>query len=91
MHGVVHVGWMVSERYVRLMNGPYDRILETAGASWIGPGGPELTCSYDGEEWVAAVTVRPSQARNRWISASGETLERALNALETELGLPRSR
>jgi hypothetical protein len=72
-----------SPRFVELMNARYQRILHSA---W---GGATLDCSYDGNEWAATIAVRPPQVRNRWVTGTGPTFERALAALEQELGLER--
>jgi hypothetical protein len=74
---------VVSRRYVELMNGRYQRILDTA---W---GGATLDVQYDGDEWSATIAVRPSPARGRFVSGAGLTLEHALADLEKELGLDR--
>ncbi len=74
---------MVTRRYVELMNARYQRILDCA---W---GEATLDCSYDGEQWSAAIAVRPSPARDRWVSGAGLTFELALAELEKELGLDR--
>lgn len=68
---------VASQRYVRLMNSPFDRILDTA---WDGAA-LELTYTRDG--WTAAITVRP---RKR-VAGSGPTQELALADLEHQLGL----
>jgi hypothetical protein len=68
---------VVSERYVRLMNSPFDRILATA---W---DGATLELAYTQDGWTAAITVRP---RKRVIG-SGLTQELALADLERQLGL----
>lgn len=74
---------MVSRRYVELMNGRYARLIATA---W---DGGSLDLQYDGDEWTATLTVRPSPARDRFVSGTGMTQEQALAALEAELGLER--
>jgi len=74
---------VVSRRYVDLMNGRYARIIATA---W---DGATLDLQYDGDEWTATLTVRPSPTRDRFVSGAGVTQELALKALETELGLER--
>lgn len=74
---------MVSRRYVDLMNGRYARIIATA---W---DGGTLDLHYDGNEWTATLTVRPSRTRDGLVSGSGQTQELALKALEEELGLER--
>jgi hypothetical protein len=73
-----------SPRFVELMNARYQRIID---ATW--GAGESLDCSYDGHEWTATIAIRPPQARNRWVTGTGPTLERALAALEKELGLER--
>ena len=65
------------------MNGRYARIVATAWA------GGTLDLQYDGEEWTATLTVRPSVHRDRFVSGTGETQELALKSLEDELGLER--
>jgi hypothetical protein len=74
---------VVSRRYVELMNGRYARLIATAWA------GGSLDLQYDGEEWTATLTVRPSPARDRFVAGTGVTQELALAALEAELGLDR--
>ena len=74
---------MVSRRYVELMNGRYARLLATA---W---DGGALDLHYDGDEWNATLTVRPSPSRDRFVVGTGLTQELALAALEAELGLER--
>jgi hypothetical protein len=74
---------VVTRRYVELMNGRYQRILDVA---W---GEANLDLRYDGEEWTAMIAVRPAPARNRFVSGSGVTLEYALADLEKELALER--
>jgi hypothetical protein len=74
---------VVTRRYVELMNGRYQRILD---AAW---GGADLDLQYDGDEWIATIAVRPSPAQNRFVSGSGLTMELALTDLEKELGLER--
>ena len=68
---------VVSERYVRLMNSPYDRILDTA---WDGAG---LELAYTREGWTATLAVRP----HKRVTGSGVTQELALADLEQQLGL----
>ena len=65
------------------MNGRYARLIANAWA-----GGP-LDLQYDGDEWVATLTVRPSPSRDRFVSGTGVTQKLALTALEAELGLER--
>lgn len=74
---------MVSEAYTRLMNGRYDRIRAASPQ-------PDavLDLFYDGDEWTASLEIRPSRVRDRWVTATGPTLERAVAALEKQLGLP---
>jgi hypothetical protein len=74
---------VVSRRYVDLMNGRFARIIATA---W---DGATLDLQYDGDEWTATLTMRPSATRDRFVSGTGVTQELALKALETELGLER--
>jgi hypothetical protein len=65
---------VVSRRYVELMNGRYARILATA---WEGA----LDLHYDGDEWNATLTVRPSRSQDRFVVGTGLTQELALAAL----------
>jgi hypothetical protein len=65
------------------MNGRYARIVATA---W---DGATLDLQYDGDEWHATLTVRPTPSRDQFVSGTGETQELALSALEAELGLDR--
>jgi hypothetical protein len=74
---------VVSRRYVDLMNGRYARLIATA---W---DGGTLDLQYDGDEWTATLTVRPTPTRHGVVSGTGATQELALKALETELGLER--
>ena len=65
------------------MNGRYARIIATA---W---DGAVLDLQYDGEEWNATLTKRPSPSRDRFVTGTGVTQELALAELELELGLER--
>jgi hypothetical protein len=67
---------------VELMNARYERILDAAFP------GASIECLYAGE-WTCTVAVLPPDLHERWASASGETFELALAALEQELDLPR--
>jgi hypothetical protein len=72
---------MPSEKYLRLMNFRYDRILGTAPIA-----GATLEVGYDGEEWTVTLAARPTRRR---VSATGPTQELALAELEKALGLER--
>ena len=74
-------GRVPSEKYLRLMNFRYDRIIETATLA-----GATLDISYDGDEWTVTLAARPTRRR---VTVTGPTQEMALTELESALGLTR--